>query len=90
MCVLHVKHTADLCCHWSLLWPISGHKGQIEGSVMAGGSLLSSFSSSNHENAIKWTLMFTVKLVFETDNTFPIFRLASFVHSEELLANRRT
>lgn len=30
VCALHVKHTADLCHHWILLWPTAGHKGQIE------------------------------------------------------------
>lgn len=30
VCVLHDKHTADLCHHWILLWPTTGHKGQIE------------------------------------------------------------
>lgn len=28
VCVLHVKHTADLCHHWILLWLTTGHKGQ--------------------------------------------------------------
>lgn len=36
---LHVKHTADPCHHWILLWPTGGHKGQIEES---GASQLSS------------------------------------------------
>lgn len=43
VCVLHVKHTADLCHHWILLWPTAGHKGQIEES---GVTLLSSFPFS--------------------------------------------